>query len=479
MPGMQGRLVYGSLLLAESLWLYAVLGVFGVIIGLDGSPTPWIGVFALLAVSFLIARSLQRVLLPIEASQALMMFAGALSIYLTLGVVFAPDATVIDLLWVTKVKVVGEPLVEAVVLAAMGGIGLWWRGAKLASETSASEVLAFTFKAGTLALVLASFVDIASSVDLHVFWVLIPFFGASLLGLAASQVAAPAPGATEPKSWIQVIGSIVASVVALGVLLSLVRSNMLSPIRAAVGVVYDILITVVLWVIVVPSSYFVELFLKFLGLMVRLFSNEDEERAPFQGPIELAQQVRDTTNEPTGTASVLLTSIQWFIIALLILLALYILGMGLRRRFWIPQDESDVPRESIRGEAAPGQDLTDLLIGLIPARWRGSGRRTYRVPLGERGITEVFQIYFRLLSLAGLHGSPRPAWETPIEYGGALQSLFPDVSLQPVTSAFNRACYGRIPSSDGEIRHMRGIVDGLAKQMKGKGATRSTPEKDP
>ena len=479
MPGMQGRVVNGSLLLAESLWLYAVLGVVGVFIGLNGSPTPWIAVFALLVLSFLIAQSLQRALLPLEASQAVLMFAGALSIYLTLGVVFAFDASVIDLLWVTKVKVDGEPLVEAVVLGAMAGIGLWWRGAKLASETSVSEVLAFTFKAGVLALVLASIVDIASSADLHVLWVMLPFFGASLMGLAASQVAAPAPGATDPKSWIRVIVGIVASVVALGALLSLVRSEMLSPARAVVGFIYDILITVVIWVIVIPSSYFVELFLRFLGLLVNLFSRGDDEQEPFQGPVELAQQFRDTTGEPGGTASILLTSIQWLFIALLILLALYILGMGLRRRFWIPQGESEVPRESIRGEAVPAQDLTDLLIGLIPARWRGSGRRSYRVPLGERGITEVFQIYFRLLSLAGLQGSLRPAWETPIEYEGALQSLFLDVSLQPITSAFNRACYGRIPSSDGEIRHMRGIVDGLAAQMKGKGGPKSKSDNDP
>ena len=478
MPGMQSRVVNGSLLLAESLWLYAVLGVVGVFFGLEGSPTPWIAVFALLAASFLITQSFQRVLLPLEASQAVLMFAGALSIYLTMGVVLAPDASVIDLLWVTRVKVDGEPSVESVVLGAMAGIGLWWRGAKLASESSVSEVLAFTFKAGLLALVLASLVDIVSPADLHVLWVILPFFGASLLGLAASQIAAPAPGATDPKSWIRVIGSIVASVVALGALLSLVRSDMLSPAKTALGFIYDILITVVIWVIIIPSSYFVELFIRFLALLVSLFSRGEDEREPFQGPVELAQQVRDTAGEPTGTASVLLTSIQWFFIALLILLALYILGMGLRRRFWIPQGESEVPRESIRGESLPAQDLTDLLIGLIPARWRGSGRRSYRVPLGERGITEVFQIYFRLLSLAGLQGSPRPAWETPIEYEGALQSLFLDVSLQPITSAFNRACYGRIPSSDGEIRHMRGVVDGLAAQMKGRGGPRSMPDND-
>ncbi len=179
---------------------------------------------------------------------------------------------------------------------------------------------------------------------------------------------------------------------------------------------------------------------------------------------QVAIEFRERTSE-NGIASLIGDAIIWFFVALLILAVLYLLARAFRQRAERGDEGLEGVRESLWSEAQPGEDLSALLAGLLPAALRRTRKdRALRIPQGEKGIVEVFRIYFRLLSMAAARGSPRPSWQTNEEYQETLGFLFPDAPVQMATAAFNRACYGHHPATEQEIAHMNSALDRLARE---------------
>lgn len=118
-------------------------------------------------------------------------------------------------------------------------------------------------------------------------------------------------------------------------------------------------------------------------------------------------------------------------------------------------------RQSIRAGSDTKADLLKLALSLLPG-WLQPGPiiPARRIPTDQPGITEVFILYFDMLSHVGTHGHDfRPA-ATPQERLGELQTALPQAPVASITNQFNAACYGNIVTDPGVIDRLRGELDG-------------------
>ena len=113
--------------------------------------------------------------------------------------------------------------------------------------------------------------------------------------------------------------------------------------------------------------------------------------------------------------------------------------------------------ESIKGEARTVPDLARLLEQLLPtwARRNASTSNDWQTPAGEPGISEVFGLYFDLLSMAVLRGHVFVPTLTPLERIPDLLATLPGAPVVPITRRFNAACYGREKTDPRTILNLR------------------------
>ena len=460
---MRDRLIYGALLVSDTSWLFAAFGIAGATFGLQGSPLNWLAIIVLLAVSLLVSVSLQSMRLTLIIAQGFQMIWAVIVIYLTLSSQLSEGGVGINLGWPGNVA--GKES-GAAILGTFFAVGLWWRGARLATISSPAETLAFSFKTGVVVLGIASVLDFILPGNLRVAWVLFPFFAAGMVGLAVSRLMPAASEASQPKAWGRVFGGTIAGILVIGAALSFLNASVLSPVGSAISGLFNLLLQVVFWVVIIPFTYLLQFLIVALVQIVSWLAGDQIGRGIEGAVTEGVQQVRDNPGDASSVATALATAMQWFIVALLIIAAIYLLarafGWSTRRR-----DTGLQVRESLWAEAEPGEDLSSLLVGLLPEWMRRSrSKEGPRIPQGEPGITEVFRIYFRLLNLAEIVGSPKPTSATPAEYEGTLKSLFPQVPVQLATTAFNRACYGHLPATEEEIDRLQVALNWVEDQVK-------------
>ncbi|MBI4298724.1 MAG: DUF4129 domain-containing protein [Chloroflexi bacterium] len=450
---LRDRFIYGSLVVSESSWLFAISVLAGTLFGLQKSPLGLIAIVILLASSLIIYRRLEPLKLNLVTAQILQMVGGVIVIYLVLSSQLSRGSIAIDLGWPGGLS---EKRMGAAALGIIFSVGLWWRGARLASAESPTETLSFSFRVGVVVLAILSVLDIALPSNLGVTWVLFPFFGASLIGLALSRIIPAAAEASQPKSWTKVISITVVTILVVGASLTFLNGDLLSSSKAIFSAILNLLALGFYWIFIVPASYLVLFLLGALLRIIGFFTGGRISLPNIQLPSGVSEQVREGVGEPSSIASVIAAVLQWFVVVLMVLALLYLLakafGWSSRRR----DTQLQGSRESLWGEANLGLDLSSLLASLLPeALRRPKSKRGFLIPIGEPGITEVFRIYFRLLYLAAARDSPKPVWQTPGEYKITLEVLFPRMPVQLATTAFNRACYGYHPASEEEIRQLQ------------------------
>jgi hypothetical protein len=95
----------------------------------------------------------------------------------------------------------------------------------------------------------------------------------------------------------------------------------------------------------------------------------------------------------------------------------------------------------------------------------------------------IRRIYANLVRLATRAGYPRARSETPFEYVGTLQQVWPglesDVAL--ITDAYVQAHYGQVPESRDELQQIRACwerirAQGPSQQAGKQGTEKASPE---
>ena len=458
-----------SAVVVESVWIYALLATLSLMALPGGSPITWVAALCVTLVSFMTARGLALVIMPAWTPYVLQMAMGALTIYIVLGTQLQTAGQWLDLGWLSGVFSDSQPehFPRKALVGGFFATLFWLRGGRLASTEFPAEHLMFTFRLGLMAVSAAAIVDLFHSAELGMFPLIFVFFIAGLIGLGVGHILPSAGPALTIGSWARVIGAVVGGIALLGFLFSLLQRGALAFIAAPLVFLLNIAARVIFFVIIVPLVYILSFILSGFFWLLRQIAEEppENEQEMTLGGQEFFDQIMQQ-NEPSEP-SVWLQILAGIAVTLLVAAILFALARAFRRNTRWLRIAEDGERESLSGEFDPTLDLARLLFGLLPDRFRRrKTKRGLRLPDDERNIVDVFRIYFGMLDIAAARGQPRMEFQTPGEYRVALRRALPGRLVDMATTAFDRACYGRLPSSTEEIAEMRQMLERADKEKR-------------
>ena len=472
MSSAQDRWVLGATVISESAWLFSMLGVLAVWMGQDGIPLSWPAVLAIMGFSVVLGRRSSPDAATAGRASLVRMLIGAAVVYVAVGTQLDPGTLGVDLGWITRVAAKSAPagFMFSAVTGSVVGVLLWWRGGMLAAVEFPLDSLTFGFRLGVPVLAVAMVVDLASPADLGTFPMIFIFFASGLGGLSMGHLMPESLTSAKGRTWPVVTAGVVAGVLmlglAFGLLLGVIQRGVQPLYSGAAAAVYNALVTVLFWVIIIPVAFVFGLILDALswlfGLLPETGEPEPEETAPLNLPAEIATEPLEQIQREGGDP-LWLDIVQWLILALLALVLLYLLAMVYRRASSGRAQRGGVQRESIREGAHPASDIAKLLLTLKPGWLRlGGGDPPFSVPDGPPGVVNALRIYYELLNKAAQKGFRRRSHETATEFQKTLEALFPRDLVRMATEAFNRSCYGHHPANDEQIAQMRSYLKGAA-----------------
>ena len=462
MSSVQDRIVMLSAVAVESVWIYAALSVLSLMMMPGGSPITWVAALAIMLVSYVVTRSLSLVIMPNWMPYAVEMGLGTLTTYLVLGTQLQSGGQWMDIGWLSSMfsDSQAEHFVRSAAIGGFASVLFWLRGGRIATSEFPVEHLGFTFRLGLIVLSVAALVDIFNDANLRTFELMFVFFASGLAGLGAGHILPSTRRALARRTWVRVIGTVVVSVLLLGLLFSLIQRGMLSFIAAPLKFVLEGIARVIFYVVIVPLVFILEFLISAFFNLLRRFAGEPPEGEPELdiGPGEMFGQFAEQ-GEPSEP-SLWLQILAGIVVALVVAGILVILARAFRRNVRWRRVDEEGERESLYGEFDPTMDLARLLFGLLPDRFRRRRADTsLRLPDDDQNIVDVFRIYFGMLTLAESRGEHRRASDTPGEHRSALLRVFPERLVDLATSAFDRACYGRHAATREQIDEMQQLLE--------------------
>ena len=461
------QIVYVAIAVAESVAVYAVLGVLGLMLGLGGSPMLWHFV-AMGFVAGLLTAWLTGGLNGSPATLALLFGGiGIVVIYFVVSTATLSPAGTYEFNWLFRL--VGRDLVAdeavSIVIATVASIAIWRRTSTLVRDANdAPDHLRRGFKRGLVLLAVALVADEIAPEPIGIATLLIPFFVATLTGMSVSRLAEDSP---LTGAWARVILAALAAFVGIGLAAGLAGSRYGATGLSALYTLYGWLVDGVIWVLRWPLMIVGWVIAQLLQFIQSLFGEPVPERQEQQqegAPPELPQP---EATEAVGNQWVeaVLDALQWPLTILIPILALILLALAYRRIARNRARKGTFERESIRDEVEE-VSYFDLLSGLLPS-WltrRGSGRYRWRYP-DTPGIASVFMLYFETLQHAAERGFRFNAQQTPSERAGELAAALPDAPVSDITERFNAACYGNLPTPDDRVAVLREQLQAALRTM--------------
>ena len=462
----EGRrgLVYVALWIAESSWVYAAAGVPCLILGLGGAPLPWVAIAGLLATGMFATWVLGGVRGNPASLAIVQGVVGLVTVYAAMAVQRFDGIGGVDMLWVARAFVDewhGDDFLRLSVALVLS-IALWLRAGKLVSAPSLDERIQRTFRFGMAAVSAALITELATGTNIGARMMLLPFFGASLAGMAVNRLADPAR-AGRTRTWARVVGGSIGAILLLGLALGVLSGTYGAGALHLLSRGWNAFVEGLLWVLQYPLLAIFTVISAIGRWLIDLFGSGDREQELSDfggGPPAWAEQAEEAVGGDWFEA--LMNVLQYPLAVILFVAVFLVLVLAYRRlkRRKAQQEASD--RESIKGDADVGRDLVRLLGHLLP-EWmrRRKGITAWRYPEGEPGVTEVFVLYFEYLAEAMRRGMPLHRRQTPSEREEALQQTLPDAPVGTLTRRFNAACYGREPSDPRTIARLTGGLERL------------------
>ena len=465
MSSAQDRLILIASVIVESVWFYVIIAVFSLALLQGALAVTWIATAVIMGASFFVARTTLIIIMPLRMQYAIQMVSGVIVIYLTLGTYILPSsAPGVDLGWLAAAmsdEASTNDRARAVVGALFAAI-LWWRGGRIASIEFPTDHLSMTFRVGLIVLSLGAVVDIFNHANLNIFPLMFTFFTAGLVGLSIGHILPTSRNSRAQQRWTRIVGGVVGGIMLIGLVFSILEESFIDFITAPLGMLFDMLVTVFMYVVVLPIAYVVGyIVIWLLTLVMNLVGEPPEQPEREFGAGDFLSDLREqaTSSEPSIWGDV----IEWTIIVILAMIALALLAWGFRRIVRWRRIDEDGERESIAEDVDPGLDMVRLLFNLLPERFRRRrGATGLRLPDDEQDIVDVFRIYFGMLRVAEERGFRRASNQTPNEHLSALARVFPGRIARRATDAFNRACYGRRPASRTQIDEMKEVLEQVA-----------------
>ena len=213
------------------------------------------------------------------------------------------------------------------------------------------------------------------------------------------------------RAWTRVIGGMVGVLVVLGFLFSLLQEDALAAIAAPILWVLQMLSVVVFYVIIFPLAYIIDFVTRSVFALLLWLGGEPQPNRQLalpQGGGALEGLARNGEAEPA--ALLLLQILQWSLVAAIVIGVLALMALAFKRRVRNRSESTDGQRESVLEDADVPYDFANLLFNMLPSRFRRrSDSPILHVPSDDPNITDVFRIYFGMLTLAERRGYARAA----------------------------------------------------------------------
>ena len=461
---------YGALTVVESIWWFSILAVVGTLLGLGGSPIPWVTLFLLVVFGMGSAWVFGADKFDITSSAIYQ------AVFALIVVYFAVASTSIGETWSFKVAwpvdmfggTYGSKGAADLVIATIAASFMWYRTQEIFGGGDPARRLSRAFKLGTAFIIFTLFVELNVGFDIGIKQLLIPFFGASLIGLAASRL----PQTDEPvkTQWVGVIGVSVLSILGVGAIGGVLTARYGNVGVTALLNIWSAFIDALLWVLRYPIELVMRGMWAFILWLQNVFGTGEEVEKELTTVSPLSQDMlNEASDRAEDTVNYAVDAIRWPLSIILLVLLFFIFIFAYRRFSRRFNTRDDLDRESIRGDADTKADMMKLLSSLVPSWMRGRGDRSvWRFPDAETGIAEAFLLYFDTLTHAIKRGMLFDPNVTPNERLSALHVFLPGAPVDMVTSRFNAACYGNEPSDLDDLDQLREAVERAAEQPNSK-----------
>jgi hypothetical protein len=443
----RSRIILISVVVADSIWLFALFAVAGVVVDLGSAPLPWLAVFGLLVASVGMGALFGGVTGDTPTLAIWQALIALVAIYLFMGTGSYVQDRAFDAGWIAGFgngSFRGPDLVS-IILAFCIAIWLWRHGLKLATNRFPEDRLSRVFKIGIAVLAVSVLVDQARREDLGASTLLVPFFAATLVGMAVGRL--PESGVGQKSvQWARVIGVSVLGVMGAGLLIGLIGGTYGSSGVRLLYAGWGLFVDGIIWLIRYPVTGIAAFIQWIIGLFGNSLPEPEESRtAPQSGQEILGINPERAIEQGDSTVESIIQIIQYPVIALIVVLAFFLLALAFRKYGKRDNGGEDDERDSIRGDADAAGDMARLLGGLVPGWLRGHSKKVWRYP-HEQGIAEVFRLYFDVIAVGMKWGVKFEPYMTPVERLPLLQAALPGAPVQEVTERFNAACYGHVPT---------------------------------
>jgi hypothetical protein len=458
---------YSALIVIESIWWFSALAVFGGVTGLGGSPIPWFALLLLFGVGAGTAWVFGGTKSDAVTAAIYQGVIALVAVYLTVAVGTTGDSFSFKIAWPIDMfggTYGGQGATDLIIALITSGM-IWYRSQGIIAGGGIARRMSRGFKVGTGVIAIALLVQLGIDLDIGISPMLVPFFGASLIGMAASRL--PQTADAGQASWPKVIAISVGGIVGIGVIGGMLTGRYGGTGVKGIFALWGMFVDALLWVLRYPIEWIMNA-LWALILWAQSLVGEQEEVDEEVGERALSEPMEnpalDRAEEATNFA---VDALRWPLSILLLIVVFLILVFAYKRFVQKKVGDSDTSRESIRGDADATADMMKLLSSLVPSWMKGGKKRSlWKWPEGEKGVAETFLLYFDTLTHAIKRGMVFDPNVTPNERVSALAVFLPGAPIDVITNRFNAACYGAEPTDDAVIERLRVAVEEAADKPK-------------
>jgi hypothetical protein len=437
--------------LADSLWLYPVVGVYGLATDQSGSPIAWLGILSLLFAGLAATRLLVAVHGSSPTTYMTLAGLGLVAVFLTVAAhVTWRTGSEWDFAWFARLARgdVTGPEVISILVTMLCTAYLWRRAIRIADEPTPDDRLRTTFRTGTLALALVLVIEFATSIDLQASDALIPFFLVSLCGLAF--IHRPQNSAMA-RSWTKIALATVALIVTGGFLFGVLGGEVGSAILSVAKFVWDHFLAAAAWLLELLLAPLLELF---FSLIESLRPDGDGAARPTLRPDMDWEQINVAKAAPFVDA--VISFLRFPLIALfLYLLISYLIKTHRHWNVIHRVSPVDIAHEPIEREGDALGDLARIIETFMPDWMKRRAASGWRFPKGLPGFSEVYELYFDMLDTASKQGVVTVLSATPLERIDDIEVALPEAPASALTQRFNAACFGKLPTDEAALKAIR------------------------
>ena len=439
--------VRGALVLMEALWIYAGVAML-VAITVGGGKPGFLGVAAVVALSFAIARGLQGSDFSLGVLRFWGAFLSLLVFYAIVRLDFFGDARLWDFRWADELFNNTEATVRDAPAAVIGVpllIVVWVRGVLRGQQSIVFDDVVRGFAIGAFVVALASLLaGVDEDMQREVDFVAVPYIAVALLaiGLAHASRASDEFERSFSSMWMLAVGGAVGTLALFAMLFVLVDYDTARDGLLLVGNGLAFVAAGLLYVIVWPVLKVVELGFEFLSWVMGLWGGERPK------PEDLGQQGGQPPPEENERGNIVPGWLELIIRVFVAggIVAGLVAGLAmLFTRFRRVRRPGEV-RESTYQEGRLAADLGNILDNFF-----GRFRRSQ-----AHGVADpARRLYFEMLDAAAARGVERRPMETPLELSPRIARTFGGDTPLRITSLFDDVRYGSLAADESEVRRLR------------------------